>query len=162
MAGESWYDTVQVCLNGHIANAWSIKAPQHNQKFCTKCGQRTVTACPGCEAPIRGHLHPSFSPDSSASSAYCHNCGKPYPWTERALKAARDLSDDLEELTADEREKLQATLDDLVKDSPQTTVAAGGFNRLLTKAGRPATEAFRQILVDAVSETAKKIIFPHG
>ena len=162
MVAESWYDTAQVCLNGHIVNAWSVKAPEQNQKFCTKCGAKTVTSCAGCQAPIRGHLHPSFSPGPDTPPIYCHNCGRPYPWTEAALKAARDLSDDLDELSDEEKEKLKGTLDDLVKDSHQTAVAAERFKRLLAKAGESAARAFRQVLVDVVSETAKKIIFPHG
>ncbi|TAM81488.1 MAG: DUF2321 domain-containing protein [Acidobacteria bacterium] len=159
---ENWYDTAQICLNGHIANARWVSRPQHNQDFCTKCGAKTIINCVACESPIRGYYHiPGVAaPNPRAVPAYCYNCGKAYPWTEAALKAARDLSDDLDGLSKEEKDKLKGTLDDLVKDSPQTAVAAGRFERLLSKAGKSASESFRQILVDVVSETAKKIIFP--
>jgi hypothetical protein len=147
-----------------MINAFSVSQPEHNEKFCRKCGERTVAACQECRAPIRGYYHiPNvYGGGPETAPSYCHNCGKAYPWTESALKAARDLSDDLQELTDEEREKLKGTLDELVKDSPQTTVAAGRFNRLLQKAVKSAAEAFRQILVDVISESAKKIIFPQG
>lgn len=164
MFEDGGYDTAQICLNGHIANARWITRPRHNQDFCMKCGEKTITKCVNCAAPIRGYYHVPgvFGPDPRVAPAYCHNCGKPYPWTEAALMAARDLSDDLDELSNEDKGKLKGTLDDLVKDSPQTAVAAERFKRLLAKAGKSAPEAFRQILVDVVSETAKKIIFPHG
>lgn len=164
MFAERGYDIAQICLNGHIANGRWIDRPQHNQDSCPKCGEKTITKCPHCEATIRGYYHiPGIAgPDPRVAPAYCYSCGGPYPWTEAALKAARDLSDDLEELSNEDKGKLKGTLDDLVKDSPQTAVAAARFKRLLAKAGKSASEAFRQILVDVVSETAKKIIFPHG
>jgi len=81
------------------------------------------------------------------------------PWTERRLEAAKALAEDLEGLNDDERQQLAGTLRDLVSDSPMTTVSAGKFKRLVTKAGHGAAGAFRDILVDVASETAKKVIW---
>ena len=52
------YDTAQICINGHIINSMSISKPEHNKKFCDKCGEPTITNCQNCNAPIRGYYHP--------------------------------------------------------------------------------------------------------
>ncbi len=76
------------------------------------------------------------------------------------LKAARELSDELENLSLEERERLKKSLDDIVRDTPQTTVAATRFKKLVAKAGPVVADSFRKILVDVLSETAKKVIWP--
>ena len=89
---------------------------------------------------------------------YCPDCGKPYPWTEAKLKAARELTDLLEDLSTEEREILKKSFDDIMLDTPQTTVAATQFKRLAAKVGKIAAEQLRELVVDIASETAKKII----
>jgi hypothetical protein len=91
---------------------------------------------------------------------FCPDCGKPYPWTEAKLKAALELSDELNNLSTEERNMLKKSLDDIVRDTPETTVAATRFKRLVTKAGKAAADGFKDILVDIASETAKKLIWP--
>ena len=91
---------------------------------------------------------------------FCHNCGKPYTWVEIKLKAARELSDELDGLTVTERDQLKKSLDDIVTDTPQTAVAALRFKRLAAKAGIAAANGLKDILVDIISETAKKLIWP--
>ena len=76
------------------------------------------------------------------------------------LKAARDLSDELDNLTPDERDLLKKSLDDIVRDTPQTTVSALRFKKLAAKAGSIAASALKDILVDIASEAAKKVIWP--
>ncbi|HUW13292.1 MAG TPA: DUF2321 domain-containing protein, partial [Anaerolineae bacterium] len=96
--GNSWYDTAQVCLNGHPVNDMVRAAPERNMDFCKECGARTITACQHCKAAIQGEYHVPgvfalgfpYSPP-----AFCHNCGAAYPWTEARLGAARDLADEL-------------------------------------------------------------------
>jgi hypothetical protein len=55
---------------------------------------------------------------------------------------------------------LRAALPDLVRDSPQTTVAASRCRRLIAKAGPLAVDGFKTILVNVVTEAAGKILFP--
>jgi hypothetical protein len=85
-------------------------------------------------------------------------CGKPYPWTETALETARELIQELE-LSQEDKDTLEGTIDDLVTDSPKTQVAAMRFKRLVLKAGHGMLQVFRDILVDVASETAKKAIW---
>ena len=89
---------------------------------------------------------------------FCPDCGTPYPWTEAKLKAAQELSDELEDLSQEEREILKKSLDDIVRDTPQTTVAATQFKKIVAKVGKIAAEQLRELVVEIASETAKKII----
>jgi hypothetical protein len=61
-------------------------------------------------------------------------------------------------LTPTEKEALSKSLDDLVKDTPQTQVAATRFKKLLSKVSKEGGTALREILVSVLSETAKKTL----
>lgn len=156
------YDVAQVCLNGHMVNNTARRFPAHNATYCGTCGARTIVECENCHAPIRGYYHVSgviglSGPDHP--EAYCHACGTAYPWTLAALLAAKELTAELDELNDDERAQLADVLDDLVVESPRTTVAVARFRRLAGKAGGGAVEGFRSILVDVVSEAVRKQMF---
>jgi len=158
---DGYYDTAQVCTNGHVITGMFASSPQFRKKFCDKCGAPTITNCQNCNSPVRGYYLGggiSFSPYTPPS--FCPECGRPYPWTEAKLKAAQDLSDELDNLTPEERSLLKRSLDDIVRDTPQTTVAATRFKKLIAKVGKPAAGALRDILVDIASEAAKKVIWP--
>lgn len=158
--GVEGYDVAQVCLNGHPANSTFRRMPQFNKKFCDECGAETITNCPRCQEPIRGLYWGSMSLNPYVPPKFCHNCGAPYPWTEKRLAAARDLTDELSGLNADEKASLSKSLHDLIKESPSTPVAIARFKRLVAKAGNAAAEGFKSILIDIVSEAVKKQIWP--
>jgi hypothetical protein len=79
---ENWYDTAQICLEGHVVNAASVSDPIHNKRFCDRCGKATMKSCPHCTAPIRGVFHGVRSAPSAeyALPAFCHGCGRAFPW----------------------------------------------------------------------------------
>ena len=154
---DSGYDTAQVCINGHAINDSMRLTPECNEKFCATCGGETITACQHCDSPIRGHLRGSLAYGYTPPK-YCRECGKAFPWTAIALQTARMYADELSELSPEERQLLKGSLDDLVRDTPATPVAAIRFKKLLRKAGSDATEAMRKLVIDIVSETAKKAI----
>ena len=159
---ENWYDTAQICINGHIITTTLKTTPEEGQKFCSECGAHTIDKCQLCNATIRGFYHISgviYSRDDKLPH-FCHDCGKPYPWTESKLKAAHDLSDEIDNLSSEEKELLKKSLDDIIRDTPQTIVAATRFKKLVAKIGKPAASALRDILVDIASEAAKKVIWP--
>ena len=91
--------------------------------------------------------------------SFCPDCGEPYPWTQAKVKAAKELSDLQEDLSIEERELLKKSLDDIVRETPQTTVAVNQFKRLVAKAGPVAAEGFKKILFDVASEAAKRTIW---
>lgn len=158
---DSYYDVAQICRNGHVANSMACDYPTSNQPHCDKCGAPTITACPSCQTPIRGYYHvPGVIGSYSYSApAFCFKCGVPFPWTAVGLQAARELVDELDDLTQDERETLKRTVDELVRESPRTPVAETKFKKIMRKAGKEGVDAMRTILVDIVGETVKKTLF---
>ncbi len=158
-----FYHVAQVCLNGHMVNDSFDKYPEQNQKFCSKCGLETITTCPNCRSNIRGDYEvPSVccfghvkTPD-----AYCYNCGKPYPWTEKALNSAKALIEEDELLNPDEKEQLSATLSELIVKSPtpSTQLAVSRFKRFILKASKPTGEAVKSIIADIASEAIIKCL----
>jgi hypothetical protein len=158
---DSYYDTAQICLNGHVVNTMAASSPQSNQKHCTECGSQTITACPECNSTIRGYYHVPgvigfFDYDKPA---YCYNCGKPFPWTVSGLEAASELADELDGLSQEEKQQLKESFPDLVRNTPKTVVAETRFKKLMKKAGAEAYDGMKSILVDVVSEAVKKSIF---
>ena len=159
---DGQYDTAQICLNGHVINWRATSLPQHNQKYCAECGRPTISACPNCNAPIRGYYRVSGGAGyfyNYNRRNYCHECGKPYPWTVASLEAARELAGELKKLTAEEQEQLKETLPDLVAKTPRTVVAETRFKRFMKKAGPEAYDGMKAILTNVVSEAVRKSLF---
>lgn len=156
----TWFDTAQVCLEGHMINDQAESEPESNKKFCSKCGAATILACPRCSAKIKGYPHiPNVASCSvDEPEKFCDNCGHPYPWSESRLKAAIDMSGELDGLTEQDREDLKKSLPDLLRDVPNTPVAATRFKKIFRKVGGKGGELVWDILKDVASETAKKII----
>ena len=156
------HDTAQICVNGHEINSWARTQPEFNAAFCKQCGAKTISACPGCGGAIEGHaLTPGVvSLGPYDVPAHCHACGKPYPWTEARIQVAREAAGELENLTREEQEQLKGTIDDIVVDTPRTTLAAMRFNKLVGKGGKGAVRSFENILGSVLSEATRKMIFP--
>jgi hypothetical protein len=153
------YDVAQICMNGHVINDSTQEYPHRNRKHCHKCGKPTITACPDCGFDIRGEYimrEPFIRTEAFPAPAFCENCGTPYPWTKLALDAARELTDQMPNLTDTEKAEVKADLDDLVVDSPRTKLAASRVKRLLAKAGGELPGMFREVVVSIASDAAKK------
>jgi hypothetical protein len=160
---EGYYDTSQVCLNGHVINDNFRSRPQHNQNCCNKCGQATIYKCQKCSTDIRGEYHvPNVFGGGFGSTApkYCHHCGAPYPWSERTIQAASELADLIEELTESERATLKESFPDLIGETPRTELAKIKFKKIMAKTGKEAYDGMKSILVSVLSEAVKKSIFP--
>ncbi|MEX1064325.1 MAG: TIGR02391 family protein [Candidatus Paceibacterota bacterium] len=76
------FDTMQVCRNGHMITAYYDTYPAQRQKFCNKCGEKTIHQCENCNAEIRGfHTYDGIIGGEDAQvENNCYNCGQPYPW----------------------------------------------------------------------------------
>ncbi|MGC2424493.1 MAG: DUF2321 domain-containing protein [Nitrospirota bacterium] len=153
------YDIAQICLDGHIINDATQSFPEINKKFCNKCGEETIDSCPSCKNPIQGRYHGGGSEEYIPPS-YCHNCGAAFPWIESKIKAAIELSIEDGNLNEEESKNLEESINNIVKDTPRTQVAASRFKKIMTKIGTSTAEGIKTIIVDIVSETAKKIIWP--
>jgi hypothetical protein len=153
------YDVAIVCLNGHIINNSSIDFPEHNANFCPKCGAKGITACSGCNSPIRGYLRGSMTIGGDPPDSYCYNCGLSYPWTEKALKAADELID-LSNLSEAEKTDFKLAIVDITKDTPSTRVSAEKFKRYSAKAGKSIAEGIKEITINIAAEAVKRALFP--
>ncbi len=158
MAAEG-YDVAQICQNGHVVNKFTHRYPENNQDFCQTCGTATMTLCPACHTPIRGGYWDPFV-DRYEVPKFCINCGEPFPWTDLKIKAANDLAGMLESIDDSDRRMLEESIAELTKDTPAIQVAAVKFQKVMAKAGKKAASAFRDILTDVFSETARKILWP--
>ena len=153
-----YYNTAQVCLNGHAVTSDAEGMPEQRAAFCGLCGEATVMRCPGCNANIRGDYEVpgvvgvfSYSPPS-----YCHSCGKPLPWTARRIEAANEVADEIDSLSDDEKKILKESIVDLTRDTPKTDVASLRYKKFLKKAGSAAAEILNKIVVSVATEAAKK------
>ena len=156
---EIKYYSALVCLNGHVQTRYY--EDYGGDDYCDKCGARTISQCQNCSNQIKGAWRDEELPSLRLTPppAFCHKCGKPHPWTEIKVSAAKELALSAESLDDDEQQSLADSLDDLIVDTPRTEIAIGRFKALIVKAGRATGEAIHRLLVDAVSETVKKAIW---
>ena len=159
-----YYHVAQVCLNGHVITSSADFVPDHCKKFYPDCGQPTITKCPHCQENIQGdYERPGFYPINGRHykpPAYCVNCGNPYPWTLARVKAAEELIAEDEELNNQEKRILKKSLPDLVNDTPGTQLAATRFRKFMKKAALITGEGLKQILIDIISESTRKLLWP--
>lgn len=157
---ESWYDTAQICLNGHVITESLKTSPARAQAFCSECGAATISACPSCNEPIRGYYHIPGTIGfgrMSGTPSFCHACGAMFPWLTAAMDAANQLAD--LELGNSAADTVKEALPDIVSETPRTKVAAIKMKKVLDTAGPVVGDMFRDILINVLSETAKKVLF---
>lgn len=157
----SYYDVAQICMNGHIITDRANSSPQLKKSHCTKCGEPTITNCVNCNSPIQGFYHVDgvvrlgYKP---ILHSFCYHCGKPYPWIEKQIIAAKELIDEIDDLDIGEREKLKQSIDDIITDNPRNEVATVRIKKLLPKVGIQFGGALKEIIVSLASEAAKKML----
>ena len=76
------------------------------------------------------------------------------------IEAATQLADSHEKLSDDEKREFAAKVNDIVRETPQAKASAVRIRALLGKMARGTASALRDLMVDVISETAKKIIWP--
>jgi hypothetical protein len=155
------YDVAQVCTNGHVTNDRTRSMPEFSQKFCKRCGAKTIDCCPACKAPIRGYYHVegvvSVSARGPKAPPFCIECGAAYPWTEERLVAARQLVEEME-LDVPEKTLVLEDVDNIVRDTPKASASAVRFERYLERAKPILRQGFKTILTEVLSESAKKVL----
>lgn len=154
------------CFNGHLVGVWNAPmriSPGRLQEmlmesayeeadrlnFCTICGAQTLGDCLNCHLP--------FDPEERRRPSYCGRCGKPFPWTEGALSAAREYTDDLE-LTPGEKTELKNTFPDLTVETVRTPLAVSRFKKYMSKIGPVASATLKKMLDIAIDEGVKKLL----
>lgn len=163
------YDTAKICVNGHIITDSIEVDPRTDQKFCEKCGKDLLTKCLNCGANIPGRRYIKDATRLGTKyrtvglynpPAFCKNCRKPYPWTENKIQAARELVTKNQDISDDDKNSLTKGIDDIIDDTPTAKVSEDKFKNILSKYGKSVSVALRDILIDVVSETARRIIWP--
>lgn len=157
-----WYDTARICLNGHFTNMSVEMRPEDNKNFCDRCGEKTLKTCPSCDNNIRGSYYNGSSLlwGVRRLPLFCPNCGKPYPWQELIINASIELIKEIEQLSDEEKDTLVKSIEDIVKESPRQTAAVMNFKKLMPKIGKEVYDGLKSILIDVISETLRKSIFP--
>lgn len=156
--GGSYYDVGLACLNGHSINSYARSSPVSNAKFCKTCGEKSIDACPKCSATIRGKLH---VPNVASLIAwrvpsYCHECGEPYPWTQRKTEALSEVIDELDNLDEAERNKLKQSIPDIIRDTPKTETATVRFKKAIMKTGQLGGKLLGDVLAKVATEAVSK------
>jgi hypothetical protein len=155
------YDVAQICANGHVANSTTINFPRANKDYCDKCGEKTMSSCPGCQQPIRGaYWGAGVGFREWRPPAYCIHCGKAFPWTERQMQAAIDLFIDETTVSEEEKREFAQNIQAVAQDTPSAQVASNRIIRALKKVGEGTAGLIYNILKDIASEAAKKALFP--
>lgn len=153
---REFFQKAQICTNGHMRNACVDNHPNRNENFCALCGATVIDRCPSCQTPIRGcrsieqqrtissgnifskrHLtttvasHAILENKDTTVPAYCHNCGKPYPWTEATVKTAENIINMFDELTEAQKKQLIEFIPDIIIETPQSRYAALVYAKFL-------------------------------
>ena len=149
-----YYAQATICKNGH---AISIRG-RTSEKYCSKCGAENISRCQNCNAIIHGWDDRWLAGKKYQVPKYCYNCGNPYPWTEQAIEATKELILEDEELSELEKNKLSLSLSDIMIETPKTTLAATRIKKALLTAGHFTADALRQFVIDFGCELAVKSI----
>lgn len=161
------YDVQQVCENGHQITAGYNIYPDKRTKFCQECGAATLTACPGCDEPIQGaQIKVSQSWNDARVDRqrmtleklvfvpkYCPNCGEPYPWTERKIRAAIQTFAELD-LDEEEKKTIDQDIENIAKNVPEAELSVSRIKRIWDKYGRVGYE----VIIDLASNTIAKML----
>lgn len=149
-----YYKTAKICLNGHLISS-NIENHSADYPFCTSCGSKTITICQNCQAPIHGYYHIKgvVSFEEPTVSAFCHNCGEPYPWTKTFLETAEDMVDMFDELSPEQKLQLKETFPDLIVETPKSKLAALQASKLINGFQSAGKDIFISMLKEKVIDS---------
>lgn len=157
------YRVAQICLNGHMINDRSDSNSDHNAKFCTKCGQPTITTCPVCNAKIRGYYYVEgvfrHSSKPTPVPKYCHECGTAYPWTQSILDNALELLSLDVDLDSDTKKIIQEAIPNLIVETPSTSISIEKYKLSMDNVSQFVKDGLANLLVSVVSDGVKNILF---
>lgn len=156
--GADYYERAQICENGHVQTS-SFSSTDAEVAYCPECGARTIAACPHCGRPIRGHgvVIGVIALPHYQRPSYCHACGKPYPWTERALSRAEQIAD-AAKLSVLEKNEIVSSLEQIAADSPEAKASAEKIRAASDQIGGILGKSLIEIAAGAGSKVVEKLL----
>ncbi|MFG5506158.1 DUF2321 domain-containing protein [Enterococcus faecalis] len=153
----------KICLNGHQLCVTS-NSPIDPNEFCPKCSASVISTCQSCNAPIEGWYENDnivyIGSRNAEKPAYCKKCATPYPWTEQILNNAIELIALDDNLSDDDKQLIKTAIPDLLVDTPKTQLAEAKFKKVFPKVSTFVKDSMYNLLVDVLSDAAKKSLFP--
>lgn len=168
-----------ICINGHIQTTILEEDESYIKKFCSQCGSKIIDTCPSCNAFIIGgigYLEPIYHPHTymeidmkigdkvpskESIPYYCHNCGKPYPWTVKFLNDYQNLLNLYsEEINIDLNKKIYDATENFLKNKFSTTsFSAIILKKYFSKLPDITKQIFINVISNFAGETLKNYFF---
>jgi hypothetical protein len=155
MHPDGMHCTAQICKQGHIQHCNGL--PFSEGAHCTTCGSKCIDECMHCQEPIRG-ADAYGSTFDYVRPQFCHGCGQPYPWMEERLRVARELLDEDDKLSEEDRQSLWGDLQ-YVMSNPKADLAPAK-RKLIDIKLAPATGWIRDAVIDLLAKTAAEMAKP--
>jgi hypothetical protein len=89
---------------------------------------------------------------------FCGSCGQPFPWTTRKIEALTEIVDLLDNLSDEEREKLKASIPDIIAETPKTEPAVLRFKKAAIKVGETGGNLLLKVLESVATDLAKRLM----
>lgn len=144
-----------ICLHGHIVSSYG----EFDGSYCKECGSHILHHCPNCLSFIRGRSANSFQKNYKIPN-YCIHCGHAFPWTIETKESLNELLKLNSGFSSEDINFVDKNFNSLIVDTPKTKLLATKLHIMLSEATPVVVEASKGLLVDVISETAKKIMFP--
>ncbi len=137
-----------VCASGHVL-AWLVDAAVA-PKFCAKCGDPILLACPACNGTLPGdgemlHWVPYYG--------NCTYCGNAYPWKAADVARAKWTLAEQAEVQG-WSDTVTARADALVDDIAADRTTASGVDAALQWLARHGADGATATIIDAVERLA--------
>ncbi|MFR4520309.1 MAG: DUF2321 domain-containing protein [Fusobacterium sp.] len=154
-----------VCENGHLQTSTLKTNEKYIKDFCTQCGGKIYTSCPNCNAPILGgtlqtvekltnfmtgeSIPKEYYYSNDEVPYYCHNCGVPYPWTEKFLNDYQNLLNLYEdEIDSELSQMIYITTEKLLQDRfSESSINTAIFKKCFGK----LSDVTKIVFINAVS-----------
>jgi hypothetical protein len=147
-----------VCLRGHVL-ASDLEMPglaDREERFCDECGSEVISECPKCRRPITGaRVDAIWGLQAYQQPSYCRGCGKPYPWTEFALRELDAIVDADPDVPAATKPQLKDDLRELTRDEPAPSAVRRASTFVKKVLNDPVS---RQVAINTISEAAKRMM----
>lgn len=137
---------------------------REGDQHCQRCGKKTITTCQHCQRKIKGEPNVTWMAADAlppySIPAFCYSCGKPYPWTQSKLEAAKEQIEMEQSLSAEDKVALTTDIEDIAHDSQRAGSAAKRAKIILLKVGGTAGTMLRDVFVGVASDALKKVLMP--